>query len=122
MKTMLKFTVVTGIMFATLSGTAMGEKQSATFSDTEREVLEAADKGNPIFRKEGDKIYLNMLNLQGDKVFIKVIDSNGRALFNETSREDLVEKAFNFENATADRYTVYVKDSKRTYSEKIVVK
>ena len=122
MKAILKFTTATAFMFATVAGMANENRNLAPFSDTELEVLEAADKGRPIFRKKGDKVYLNMLNLQGDKVQIKVIDSNKRLLFKEVVEKETVEKAFNFENAYSDSYTVIVKDSEGTYTERILVK
>ena len=122
MKTILRFTAATAFMFATVASTAMETKKVAPYSDTELEILEAADKGKPIFRKKGDKVYLNMLNLQGNKVEIIVFDSNKRMLFRETVSEGSVEKAFNFENAYADNYTVIVRDSEGTYRENIVVK
>ena len=122
MKTILRFTAATAFMFATVAGTANENKNLVPFSDTELEVLKSADKGKPIFRKKGDKVYLNMLNLQGDKVQIKVFDSNNRLLFKQTVEKETVEKAFNFERAYSDSYTVVVKDSEGTYSEKIFVK
>ena len=122
MKTILRFTAATAFMFATVASTAMETKNVAPYSDTELEILEAADKGKPIFRKKGDKVYLNMLNLQGNKVEIIVFDSNKRMLFREIVSEGSVEKAFNFENAYADNYTVIVRDSEGTYRENIIVK
>ena len=125
MKTILKFTASTAFMFATVAGTATETKKVSVlpFSDTELEVLEAADKGKPIFRKKGERVFLNMLNLQGDKIEVKVFDSNRRLLFKEIFEDDLtVEKAFNFENAFEDNYTVVVKDGNGVYTEKINVK
>ena len=122
MKTILRFTAATALMFATVAGSANENKNVLPFSDTELEVLKAADKGKPIFRKKGDKVYLNMLNLQGDKVQIKVLDSNKRLLFKEVVEKETVVKAFNFEKAYSDSYTVIVTDSEGTYSERILVK
>ena len=125
MKTMVKFTVGTALMFATVAGMAKERKfvNDIPNSDTEWEVLESADKGKPIFQKKGDKVYLNMLNLQGEKVVVRVFDSSRRLLFKETFEEALtVEKAFNFENAFEDSYTVVVKDAAGTYTEEIIVK
>ena len=125
MKTILKFTAATAFMFTTVAGMASERKfvNDVPYSDTEWEVLETADKGKPIFMKKGDKVYLNMLNLQGEKVVIRVFDSSNRLLFVETFKDALtVEKAFNFENAIEDSYTVIVKDSEGTYTEKVIVK
>ena len=125
MKTILKFTASTAFMFATVAGMATETKNVSVMptSDTELEILEAADKGRPIFRKKGERVFLNMLNLQGDRIEIKVFDSNRRLLFIEVVEDALtVEKAFNFENAFEDNYTVVVKDSDGVYTEKINVK
>ncbi len=125
MKTIVKFTVGTALMLATTVGMAKEGKfvNNVPYSDTEWEVLENADKGKPIFMKKGDKVYLNMLNLQGEKVTVRVYDSSRRLLFTETFEEALtVEKAFNFENAFEDSYTVVVKDGEGTYIERIIVK
>ena len=125
MKTIMKFTAATAFMFTTVAGmaTEMKNVNDVPYSDTEWEVLETADKGKPIFQKKGDKVYLNMLNLQGEKVVVRVYDSERRLLFKETFEEALtVEKAFNFENAFEDSYTVVVKDAESTYIEKISVK
>ncbi|MGB5206062.1 MAG: hypothetical protein WBN63_17895, partial [Eudoraea sp.] len=65
---------------------------------------------------------LNLLNLDGKDVQIKVYDSDNRTLFSEViENESIVTKAFNFETAIEDHYTVVVKDSKNTYYESIVV-
>ena len=125
MKAILKFTVSSAFMFATVAGTATETNKASVvpFSDTELEILEAADKGKPIFRKKGEKVFLNMLNLQGDRIEIKVFDGDRRLLFKEIVEGDLtVEKAFNFENAFEDSYTVIVKDSDGVYTEKINVR
>ena len=53
---------------------------------------------------------------------IKVFDSDNRTLFSEVvENENIVSKAFNFETAHEDRYTVVVKDGENTYYEDIVV-
>ena len=67
-------------------------------------------------------LFLNLLNLDGTDVKIKVLDGNNRTLFSEViENESIVTKAFNFETAHEDRYTVVVKDGENTYYENIVV-
>ena len=125
MKTMRKITatVALGLAMTSAIATETKEMNVLPFSDTEIEVLEAADKGKPVLRQKGDKVYLNLLNLKGDKVRIAVYDSEGRLLFKETVKGDrTVEKAFNFGAAYKDSYSVVVKDSFGTYLEEIVVK
>ena len=124
MKTILKFTTATAFMLATVAGMATESNRINAFpySDMEIEILESADKGKPIFKRKGDKVFLNLLNMQGKMVMVKVYDSNGRLLFKETFKDALtVEKVFNFEKAFQDRYTVIVKDSDGTYYENIFI-
>ncbi len=125
MKTIRNFATTAALMLVLGIGMASETKKgtSLPYSDTEPEILEYLDKGKPIFRKKGDKVFLNMLNLQGDKIEIKVYDSNRRLLFKEiVSNELTVEKAFNFEKAYKDNYVVVVKDSESTYLERVSVK
>lgn len=76
----------------------------------------------PVFRTKGDIIFLNLLNLDQKDVTIKVYDSSYRLLYTEVlSNKLLVEKAFNFENAKKDSYTVVVKDKTNTYYKDIVI-
>lgn len=77
----------------------------------------------PVFRKRGDKVFLNLLNLDLQEVEVSVYDSSDRILFSETIKgEQLVQKAFNFEKAYTNSYTVVVKDGDNTYYEEVVVK
>ncbi|HMB64374.1 MAG TPA: hypothetical protein VKN36_14945 [Eudoraea sp.] len=76
----------------------------------------------PVFRKEGDKLFLNLLNLDMEKVEIKVFDSSNRILFKEVVKGDVqIEKAFNFENAYEDTYKVVVNDKGNLYYEYVTV-
>ncbi|MEM9001728.1 MAG: hypothetical protein AAGB24_15820 [Bacteroidota bacterium] len=123
MKTVLKFTVVMAIMLgATASLANKSEKiLGKKVSEVEERIL--TFDLDPVFIKKGDKLLMNLLNLDGEKVVIRVFDSEGRLLFSETIKNDLVvEKAFNFEKAYSDNYTVQVIDNKKTFEEKVVVK
>ncbi len=125
MKTIARITTVSALMLAMAASYANGTDRMVLNpnSDTELEILASADKGKRIFRQAGDMVYLNMLNLNGEKVEIKVFDSSNRILFKEVlNNERTVEKAFNFKNAYADRYTVVVRDSEGTYRESIAVR
>ncbi|NAS11839.1 hypothetical protein [Poritiphilus flavus] len=86
------------------------------------EILAKKERTKPVFRKTEDKVFLNLLNLEGNSVSVKVIDGNGRMLYKEVFKGDLlIEKAFNFEKAFDDSYTLVVKDDQNTYYETIVV-
>ncbi len=45
------------------------------------EVLEVEENVKPIFRKNHDMVYVNLLNLDKESVEIKVYDSNNRVIF-----------------------------------------
>ncbi|MGB5387491.1 MAG: hypothetical protein WBN20_11975 [Eudoraea sp.] len=134
MKTNLKFTVLIAFMFATVVGLAKEPKLSSMTegpsnsliveldSKNKKTALKRSENTKPVFRKKGSRLFLNLLNLDGKDVQIKVYDSDNRTLFSEViENESIVTKAFNFESAHEDRYTVVVKDGKNTYYDYIVV-
>ncbi len=85
-------------------------------------VIDRKESSKPVFRAKGDKIFLNLLNLEQKDVAIKVYDSNYRVVYSETLTDTLlVEKAFNFESAKKDSYTVVVRDNNNTYYKDIIV-
>jgi len=91
-------------------------------SEKDVKIKEKDEKLKPIFRKKGNKLFLNLLNTKESDVHIKVMDSSNRILFSETIEGKLiVEKAINFENAVEDNYTVVVKNGKDTYYENILI-
>jgi len=86
-------------------------------------IVERKENAKPVFRTLEDRVFLNLLNLDKDKVEIKVYDSMNRIIFKQDIKEQmLVEKAFNFEKAEADEYTIVVKDNNEVYYKNIVVK
>lgn len=85
-------------------------------------ILKRSENTKPVFRLKGDRLFLNLLNLDSDDVKIRVYDSNNRTLFKEViENKSIVTKVFNFEKAGEDRYTVVVKDGENTYFEDVVV-
>jgi hypothetical protein len=88
----------------------------------EVKILKKKETTKPVFRKKGSKLFLNLLNLDSKDVQIKVFDSDNRLLYSEIiENESIVTKAFNFETAHEDRYTIVVKDGENTYYEDILV-
>ena len=86
-------------------------------------IVERKENTKPVFRTLEDRVFLNLLNLDKDKVEIKVYDSMNRIVFRQDIKEQmLVEKAFNFEKAEADEYTIVVKDNNEEYYKNVVVK
>lgn len=114
MKTIRNFAV--GIALVALSALSIGDA-SVYAADKEPVVNE-----RPFFRTQGDRIILNLLNLDLEPVKLKVIDQNGRVLYRAVIKDEFViEKSFNFENAYEGTYRVIVISSGETFSEKIIV-
>ena len=78
---------------------------------------------DPVFVRKGEKLMVNLLNLTEGTVLLKVYDSENRLVYSESIEGELViEKAFNFEKAFEDEYTLVVVDKLGTYKETISVK
>ncbi|GMN11657.1 hypothetical protein MTsPCn9_28400 [Croceitalea sp. MTPC9] len=126
MKTILKNSVAAAILLSSTLSMAnapensFGKKTNAK-NEVEKNIL-SIDL-DPTFKKKGDKVLVNLLNLSKGKVILKVYDSEGRIVYKESLEGEIViEKAFNFSNAYEDEYTVVVVDKLGTYKEKIEVK
>ena len=117
MKSIMRNALVVAFMFATVAGVANGPKKS----EVVKELIKV--EADPVFKKKGNTLFLNLLNLDQEKVTIKIMDNEGRVVFMETLKGDLViEKAFNFENAYENEYTVFVVDNNETFKETVEVK
>ncbi|NJB38069.1 MULTISPECIES: hypothetical protein [Flavobacteriaceae] len=123
MKAILRNLTVVAIMFATVASFAKGPETTFGGKVNEVEKNLMAVKLDPIFKKKGNKLFMNLLNLDQQDVTIKVYDSEGRVVFKEILEGELViEKAFNFENAFENDYTVVVVDNQKSFKETVVVK
>ena len=121
MNSIAKTTTVLALMFVAATGLANESKNGTKRFEVER--LTKKETTRPVFKKKGDVLYMNLLNLDLEKVKIRVYDSNYRLVFGEVIEGEMViQKAFNFEKAYEDQYTVVVKDSEGTYRERLEVK
>lgn len=78
---------------------------------------------DPVFVKKGRKIMMNLLNVSQGTVLLKVYDSEDRLVFDQVINGDIVvEKAFNFEKAFKDEYTIVVVDKFGTYKKTMEVR
>ena len=70
----------------------------------------------------GEKVFVNLLNLDGTSVTIRVYDEENRLLyFKKFEESPVIEKAFNFEEAYEGAYSVVVSDGAATYSASVNV-
>ncbi|MDT0606914.1 hypothetical protein [Croceitalea rosinachiae] len=123
MTSILKNTLVAALMFTTVVSLANGPESTFGKKTLEVEKNLISVKLDPVFKKKGQKLFVNLLNLDQEKVTIKVIDSEGRIVFKEVIEGDIVvEKAFNFEKAYEGNYTVVIIDNDKTFKEKVAVK
>lgn len=91
--------------------------------DTDVSIEERKENTKPVFKKDGERVFLNLLNSEKEDVKITIYDSENRVVFTETVSDTLlVEKAFNFEKAYEDTYMVVVKNGKNTFYENVIVK
>lgn len=123
MKSIKRNALVVAVLFATVAGMANGPKNALNKKANEVEKNLIAVELDPVFKKKGGKLFMNLLNLDQEEVTIKIIDNEGRLVFIESFDGELViEKAFNFENAFENKYTVIVKDNDKTFKETFEVK
>ena len=86
-------------------------------------IADRKENTKPVFKKNGQRVFLNLLNTDKADVRITIYDSENRIVFDETVIGTLlVEKAFNFEKAYSDTYMVVVKNEEDTFYENIAIK
>lgn len=116
MKSVFNYVTVAALLVGT-----MGFANGPAKSEVERKLITV--ELDPVFVKKGDKLLVNLLNLSQDKVVLKIYDSQNRLVYNESIQGELiVEKAFNFEKAYEDDYTLVVTDGTGTYKTTMEVK
>lgn len=86
------------------------------------EIGDTVEESKPFFKVLDKRMAINFLNLNQDDLTILVYDSEDRIVFSENLNDLVVHKAFNFEKAYADRYTVIMKTKHKSYSENIIIK
>ena len=126
MKSIFKSFTVAGFLMVSLIGFANGPatkfgKKGIAKAEVEKSLIDVTL--DPVFVKKGDKLLLNLLNLTQGTVLLQVVDSENRIVYSETIEgEVVIEKAFNFEKAFEDEYTVVVVDKLGTYTRTMKIK
>jgi len=92
-------------------------------TNSEVVIKETNEILKPVFRKKGDKMYLNFLNLQKENVKIKVMNSSENIVFAETITDTVqIEKIFNFENSVKEDFTIVVEVKGNSYYKTVAQK
>ncbi len=116
--------VVAALVATTASWAADPVKKTAVIETARPGVFVSMDRisEDPVFKRVGDKVQLNMLNLDQKAVIIRLINSEGEVVFEEKiSRESVVSKSFNFEYAFRGQYTIRILDDRKTFEEVVTV-
>lgn len=117
MKSVLNYVVASAFLFASTIGVANGPEKNGV----EKKLVKI--ELDPVFVKKGEKLMMNLLNVSQGDVILKVYDSQNRLVYSESIEGELVvEKAFNFEKAFEDEYTIVVVDKFGTYKETMAVR
>ncbi|MGB5190019.1 hypothetical protein [Robiginitalea sp.] len=76
----------------------------------------------PAIMVQGEKVFVNHLNLEGEKVTLKVYDAENRLLYiKKFDQTPVVEMAFNFESAYEGTYSVVLSDGDVIYTATVAV-
>ncbi|MGA9237506.1 hypothetical protein [Robiginitalea sp.] len=76
----------------------------------------------PAIMVEGERVFVNHLNLEGEKVTLKVYDQDNRLLYiKKFNQTPVVEMAFNFESAYEGTYSVVLNDGDVIYTATVAV-
>ena len=117
MKSVVNYVVAGAFLLVSTVGVANGPAKS----EVEKKLVNV--ELDPVFVKKGEKLMMNLLNISQGTVILKVYDSKDRLVYNESIDGKLVvEKAFNFERAFEDEYTIVVVDKFGTYKETMAVR
>lgn len=126
MKNVLSTAALVALYFATNAVIANGpDRKTGSISVSEPEVYREfiTVAKDPVFKRKGDKVLLNMLNLDGNAVVIRVTDADKRVVFEEKITGDsVIQKAFNFADAFKGDYTIEILDNKQKFQEKVSIR
>ncbi|NND16033.1 MAG: hypothetical protein HKN89_06890 [Eudoraea sp.] len=107
-----------GVTVACIAMTSLVMGNTAVYTpDTDPVVKE-----RPYLREDGERVFLNLLNLEMEEVKVRVVDERGRILYTEVIKDEIViEKSFNFENAYEGTYRIVIIRSGERFVKKVLV-
>lgn len=125
MKKLICNAAVAAVLVATTTGWAADSVKKSGVIETDIPCVFTSVEGvseDPVFKRVGDKVHLNMLNLDRNAVIIRLINSDGKVVFEEKiSGESLVSKSFNFEDAFSGVYIIRILDDRKAFDESVTI-
>lgn len=95
--------------------------RSESFTEKKKPITSTVDSDRVILEK-GEKVSINLLNLDSNPVDIIIRDGRGRIIFSETiTNNKTIQKSFNFTKAYKGNYSIKVKDGSTTYNKEIEI-
>lgn len=86
------------------------------------QVVDEIEKFKPIFNQVGQRLFLNLQNLDKSTIEIKIFDSASQEVYSEVlDNHALIKKSFNFETAFKDKYVVTIEDGDDVYYQNMEV-
>lgn len=115
--------LTSGTYYLSIKSTSKAITYTLNVKFGEVKIVNRKEKTNkPVFKVDGEKVYINVLNLDQQKVDIKVVDTQDRVVFNENFKNDFkIGKILNFEKVVKGTYTVVVKEGSQTYVQNISI-
>ncbi len=115
--------LTSGTYYLSIKNTSKAFTYTLNVKFGEVKIVNRKEKTNkPVFKVDGEKVYINVLNLEQQKVDIKVVDTQDRIVFNENFKNEFkIGKILNFEKVVKGTYTVVVKEGSQTYVQNISI-
>ncbi|MFC4635061.1 hypothetical protein ACFO3O_14160 [Dokdonia ponticola] len=118
MKNTLKLALLFTLLVTSVHVNATG---SELFTDEKKPTIATIDTDR-VIREKGEKVSINLLNLDLNPVHIIIRDGRGRIVFSETiTNDETIQKSFSFTKAFKGNYSIKVKDGSTTYTKEIEI-
>lgn len=125
MKNVFKTAAMVALILSAVPASASGpDKKGGNIEVASPEVFAnfADFSQDPVFKRKGDKVLLNMLNLDQKTVIIRVRNADDRVVFEQkVTGESVIQKVFNFNDAFKGDYRIEILDDNQRFEEKVMV-